>query len=807
MHRQGFRCFTTLFVLCSALAGCGNVASQPATALPASRCGGGDEGRCIVLEPSPHDRENILAALIDARPGDVLFLKAGLYHVDGQLLLDVPDVTLRGEGLDRTILSFANQTDGGEGLLVTGDRFTMADLALEDGPGDLIRLLGVDGVRLTRVRAEWTQGPATDNGAYGLYPVQCNNVLIEDSVVRGASDAGVYVGQSTNIIVRRNTVEYNVAGIEIENSTGADVYENIVTNNTGGVLVFNLPGIPVQDGRATRIFRNRIFVNDTPNFAYPGNIVASVPAGTGIMLMANDDVEVFDNELRDNGTVAVLTISYNTAALVAGIKRPADPTYDPYSEGILIADNDFIGGGTKPDAATADLIRGVAPVVGDGPMPQVILDGDIDPSKLENGMLPAALRTCLTDEAASFVNLDIGNGFVGATTDATAVRCSLASLPAIVVPGSEAELPAVDQPGALAPTVQLPLGNDVSESRCTPPAGGKAWIDVEDLSCQLLSSHRFFRGDGASQQPNGDVVPFDVATPLFSDEAWKHRFVYLPEGTAAVYHETAAFDFPIGTALIKTFAYPHDARDPALGERLIETRLLVRRADRWVGITYRWNDAQTEAVLTTVGADVPVSWIDATGTERNVAFHVPNVNQCKACHSETGSTGPLGPKARNLNKSFDYADGPANQLDHWRDLGILAGSPGSDAAPPSVVYDDPSTGSLEARARTYLDVNCGSCHSAEGLARPSGLLLTVHETDPNKLGFCKTPVSAGRGSGGRAYDIVPGQPDESILVYRMASTEAGVAMPELGRMLVHEAGVDVIRAWITSLPGSCEPSA
>ena len=792
-----------VLALAVALVSCGNVTPPRGSALPASRCGGG-EGRCIVLEPGPHDRENLLAALIDARPGDVLFLKAGTYRVDGQLLLDVPDVTLRGEGMERTILSFAGQSDGGEGLLVTADHFTMADLALEDGPGDLIRLLGVDGVRLSRVRAEWTRGPATDNGAYGLYPVQCSDVLIEDSVVRGASDAGIYVGQSRNIVVRRNTVTENVAGIEIENSTGADVYDNTVTRNTGGVLVFNLPGLPVQNGHTTRIFGNRIFANDTPNFAAPGNIVGSVPAGTGVMIMANDGVEVFANELRDNGTVGVLVLSFNTAAVVAGIQRPNDPFYDPFSEGIFITDNTFIGGGANPDAATAELIRGVAPVVGAGPLPQIIIDGDVDAAKLVAGVLPEGLRSCVAEATASVLDLDIAHGFVGAGLDPVGARCTLSRLDPVLVPGADVELGAVADGASLPTTVTEPVGSELRETRCTPVPGSAPWLDEAGLACQLLSSHRFFVGVAASQVPNTGVMPFDVATPLFSDEALKHRFVFVPAGQAAVYHETDAFDFPVGTALIKTFAYPIDARAPALGGRLIETRLLVRRDDRWVGYTYLWNEEQTEAVLTTVGADVPVTWIDADGAERAVAFHVPNVNQCKACHAESGVTGPLGPKARNLNRSFGYPEGAANQLDHWSELGILASSPGSAALPPAVVFDDPATGSLEERARTYLDVNCASCHSAKGLARPSGLLLSVHETDWNKLGICKTPVSAGRGSGGLEYDVVPGRPDLSILAYRMESVEAGVAMPELGRALVHEGGVALVRDWITALPGGCE---
>ena len=243
------------------------------TGTPAPQSCAPVDGRCIEITPSADDTGTILAALLDAQPKDVLLLKAGTYHMSGQISLDgVDEVTLRGEGMDETVLDFSTQSTAGEGVLVTNSNsFTIEDLALVDGPSDLIKVLNSDGVVMRRVRAEWTGGPDPNNGSYGLYPIQCSNVLIEDCVVRGSSDAGVYVGQSHNIIVRRNQVFENVAGIEIENSQDADVYENNSHDNTGGILVFNLPGLPVKDGRRTRVFDNMIVHNDTTNFAPGGS--------------------------------------------------------------------------------------------------------------------------------------------------------------------------------------------------------------------------------------------------------------------------------------------------------------------------------------------------------------------------------------------------------------------------------------------------------------------------------------------------------------------------------------------------------
>jgi len=790
-------CAAIVAALAATLAACGNGGHITYVSPPSG--GGACAGRCIEVSPSDNDQETVLRVLIDARPGDVITLRAGTYRFTGQLSLDVDNVTIRGEGMDRTILSFRNQTLGAEGLFVTANAFTIEDLALEDSPGDLLKIIGADGVTIRRVRAEWTRGPDTDNGSYGFYPVESRNVLIEESIVRGASDAGVYVGQSHNVIVRRNRAEFNVAGIEIENSTDADVYENTATRNTGGILVFNLPGLPFIDGRRTRVFHNQVFDNNTPNFAPRGSIVAGVPTGTGVMLLANDEVQVFENTLRDNGTTHVLILSYHTAAILAGLSG-RDPNSDKYSETLYIYNNTYEHGGATPDDGVADLNGTITGI----PMPDITIDGFEDPRKLVDGQLPDGLRTCIQEAAVRFYDVDLPHVGLGASPDLAPFDCRFDPLPQVVIPGvgDVAPTPGPPVPTTARPTPTPPAGN--TETRCAVPPGTGVNFDPADEPCELLSSYRFFTGPASAMAPNDGVVPYDLNTQLFSDYAVKHRFVWLPPGTAAGYSDRDSFEFPVGSVIIKTFTYPNDARDPAAGEQLIETRLLLLYPHGWVALPYVWNADHTDARLQTTGASLTVTGIGADGSQTMSQYNVPNANQCKECHRESiDVTGPLGPKARHLNKDYTYAEGTENQLAHWTRLGILRGAPDPSQAPRTAVFDDPSSGTLEQRARGYLDVNCSSCHNENGAARTSGLYLTAHETAAVHLGICKSPVAAGIGTGGFQYDIVPGKPDESILTYRMVSVQPGVAMPELGRQRVHTEGVAVIADWIRSLPGEC----
>ena len=251
--------------------------------------------------------------------------------------------------------------------------------------------------------------------------------------------------------------------------------------------------------------------------------------------------------------------------------------------------------------------------------------------------------------------------------------------------------------------------------------------------------------------------------------------------------------------IAKTFAYPRDARDPSQGRRLIETRILKHEPDGWVGLPYIWNDAQTEATLDVAGDTVDVSWIHTDGRPRTNNYIIPNANQCKGCHKAGETMMPIGPKARHLNRDFAYPEGNGKPTGALEPHGVLVGAPDPVEAPRLAVWDDPKSGTLDARARAWLEINCAHCHNPEGPARNSGLDLLASQQNPTSFGIHKPPVAAGLGSGGLAYDIVPGQPDRSILAYRIASTHPGVMMPELGKRLVHEEGVALVREWIAAM--------
>jgi uncharacterized repeat protein (TIGR03806 family) len=324
---------------------------------------------------------------------------------------------------------------------------------------------------------------------------------------------------------------------------------------------------------------------------------------------------------------------------------------------------------------------------------------------------------------------------------------------------------------------------------------------VQEPYPRKLSAWHLFTGAAAELHPNQGVVPYDLNTPLFSDYATKYRFVWMPAGTSAVYNATDAFEFPVGTVFSKTFAYPDSQHGGK--QRLIETRLLVHGQKGWTALPYVWNESQTEAELDVAADPTVVHWTHPSGQAYTIDYVIPNQNQCKECHEKSKVTIPIGPKARNLNKDFNYADGRANQLEYWTRIGYLKGAPTAAQAPRAVVWDDPSSGTLDARARTYLDVNCAHCHNAGGTANTSGLYLNSGQADLMRLGVCKVPVSAGHGAGDLLFDIVDGKPEESILIRRMDSDLPKVMMPELGRTVIHREGVELIREWIRSLQGKC----
>ena len=311
---------------------------------------------------------------------------------------------------------------------------------------------------------------------------------------------------------------------------------------------------------------------------------------------------------------------------------------------------------------------------------------------------------------------------------------------------------------------------------------------------EKLSDYQFFDGNLADLQPYEGVIRYELNTPLFSNYAEKLRFFKLPEGAHINYDDSLAFDFPNGTVLIKNFYFPLDFRRPESGRRIIETRLLVRESDGWQAYPYIWNEEQTEAFYDPAGETRTVDYISASGKRVRTNYVIPNKNQCKGCHVKNDKILPLGPNARQLNR-LDAGE-KHNQIARWQALGILKGPPESASIPKMAVWDDPATGDINLRARAYLDANCGHCHSRSGPANTSGLFLDIFEKDPAHLGVNKSPIAAGRGAGNLNFDIDPGKPQNSILVFRMKTNDPAIAMPEIGREQIHREGVELIEQWI-----------
>lgn len=394
-----------------ALTACQKNETAPASAAVAD----GDAGFAATL----HER------LLDAKPGDVIEIPAGKFSFDRSLTLRADGVTIRGAGMDKSVLSFKGQKAGAEGLLVNGDDFTIENLTIEDSKGDGLKISESKNVTIRKVKVQWTGGPSTKNGAYGLYPVLTKNVLIEDSVAIGASDAGIYVGQSDGVVVRRSRAESNVAGIEIENTVNADVYENVATKNTGGILVFNMPNLTQQGGNI-RVFNNKVFANNTENFGAKGTPVASVPAGSGMVVNANDDVEIFDNEISDNATANFIISSvYSTGYKDSSMAKD----FDPYPERIYVHGNKVSGGGDSPDGMDLKALKLAMYGLG-GSFPDVLWDGYYNKDRKVDGKAATGPEICLRD-VSGVINADGPGGYKNPSKDAKPFECDLPRLPAV----------------------------------------------------------------------------------------------------------------------------------------------------------------------------------------------------------------------------------------------------------------------------------------------------------------------------------------------------------------------------------------
>lgn len=360
----------------------------------------GDDDKIINwISPGDDDQKTVQTALLTATEGDTLYFDEGTFRfTKGLSLEDIDGVTLKGKGQDKTIFSFKGQTEGAQGLIVKANAFTIEDMAIEDTKGDGIKVQGALGVTFRRFRMEWTNGPDSLNGSYAIYPVSSKNVLMEECIAKGASDAGIYVGQSENAIVRNNIVEQNVAGIEVENTINADVYGNKVFNNTAGILVFDLPGLPKKNGKYVSVYNNEIYDNNQPNFSPLGISVSIVPAGTGILLMACQYVDVYENTIKNNQTIGTAIVNLDQ------MKQAQDSLFDIYPSSIYLHNNTYTRENTVPDT-TRSFGQILYQQFGDHP-PHIIYDGVLNPELQVDGRYPDEYKICIQNNSgADIINM------------------------------------------------------------------------------------------------------------------------------------------------------------------------------------------------------------------------------------------------------------------------------------------------------------------------------------------------------------------------------------------------------------------
>lgn len=369
------------------------------------------------IQAQPEVQRKLQAEFIEVENNGLVELPEGVFTLTGTLSMDgKKGVTIRGKGTNKTILNFAGQISGAEGIRITnGANIIIEQLTVQNTKGDAVKAQLIDGIRFINVNTEWTRGANSSNGGYGIYPVQCQRVLIDSCYARGASDAGIYVGQSHHIIVRNSTATENVAGIEIENSLYAEVYNNKTYNNTGGILVFDLPDLIVKKGGFTKVHHNEVTENNHTNFAPKGNIVGKVPAGTGIMLLAANNVEVHDNKIFNNRTAGTVVVSYFIT------ENPInDSSYHPYPSEVYIHDNHYE---RKNERATMKGRMGKLfrfKLRFGKKVPHILYDGIPDP---EAAGKPAI---CISNNRnQSFANIDAANGFKHISRDASPYSCTL----------------------------------------------------------------------------------------------------------------------------------------------------------------------------------------------------------------------------------------------------------------------------------------------------------------------------------------------------------------------------------------------
>ncbi|WP_394132643.1 parallel beta-helix domain-containing protein [Shewanella maritima] len=824
----------------------------------------------IMVEAGDNLTQNIQEALINAQSGDVIVLPKGNFKIQSTLLFDgdvdgdgtfAKNITIMGYGQDETVLDFS-EANSGDGIFVQNAvNIIIQDLSVNEAKNNGIKLKNTNGIILRRLATIWDGELDQDNGAYGLYPVECQNILIEDTYVRGSADAGIYVGQSEYIVVRRNIAKENVAGIEIENSKYADVYDNEAMGNTGGILIFDLPINNQRYGSSVRVFNNKVYDNNTLNFANASSNPAGVhivPPGTGIIVLSTDNVEIFNNEVTNHDTVGLTVSSFfiaepDIATFVGNYGQPGQAIADgwrPTPRNIFIHDNKFENYGAEPKGyLITDIIK--AYLFTHGHLPGILYDG-LGEMLSNNGTaaylglqeLPFAEDGSDNVCAQNNGGVSLGRLFANSNTDMSIpdtlyeaeqkdlMNCSQVSLPVHTVTfGDEIFGCGVDDDtagcdggilvggGGTIGEGEGGLEGDGDLSLCEATGNAVNWQALEKANCPNLSDYNLFADmKNPTDSPNSGGLPYDLNTPLFTDHASKYRFVFVPGGEKASFSANEAFDFPTGTVITKTFALPANTNNRGIGnEDLIETRLLIKRPTGWSALPYVWTSDKADAVLAKAGAIQGKSVVHK-GETLDFDYVVPSMNQCKQCHqfkADADSNAvfmPLGPKARHLNRDYPYADGSMNQLSKWQDAGILEGVPSLDMVDKVPQFQDgDETGittmsdtELMNTAKGYLDINCAHCHRPEGNASNTGLKLEYFRSYDEDAGFshgtCKSPVAYGGGSLG--FDIVPGNPEESIMHFRMETNNPGDRMPEIGRSLSHDEGVALIHEWIKRLPAA-----
>ena len=319
-----------------------------------------------------------------------------------------------------------------------------------------------------------------------------------------------------------------------------------------------------------------------------------------------------------------------------------------------------------------------------------------------------------------------------------------------------------------------------------------------------LSEYGFFEGELRQLKPSAKLKPFFLNTPLFSDYAYKIRHIHVPTGAKIELKGNGIPEFPQGTILFKTFYYPHDFAKPEAERRIVETRLLVKEEGGWLPLCYIWDEDQKEARLNMAGKAVPVKWTDEKGQAMQLEYQVPSLLQCRDCHMMDNEVRPIGASARQLNGEYREAMTlpdmkGKNQLAYWKSLGWLGNEVNLALLDKMPVWNDPATGNLEQRARAWLSANCAHCHSPEASAEMTGLLLDYDQKDPTALGINKKPMGGLLATAERPYDIVPGHPEKSILVYRIAAEEKAIRMPKLFCQVPHQPGLELVSEWIKNM--------